>query len=391
MKVIKNARLFTMETLNNEEGYIAFKEGKIESVGRDFDPTAFKDYTIIDAQSKIVTPGLVDPHCHIGIMEDGIQFEGNDMNETTHPIYPELRGIDSFYPNDTAFKHAVNAGITSVVSGPGSANVIGGTFDAYKTMGKTADAMVFKRDVCMKMALGENPKRVYSTQKKNPSTRMASAALMREWLIKAQAYHEAKQKYLNKETDALNPTFDMKLDSLARVFAGMKVKIHAHRSDDIMTAIRIAKEFDLDITIDHGTEAHLIVETIKKTQTKVILGPTLGTGTKYETKHRSFKSAKILADNDVEFAVMTDHPVISLENTLVQLALFVKEGLDRYKALEAVTSNAAKLNGIESRVGSLKAGKDADIVIWDGDLFDIMTRPQAVYINGDLISTRKDT
>lgn len=388
MKVIKNAQLFTMESLNNETGYVAFKDGKIEAVGRDFDPAAFKDYKIIDAKGKIVTPGLVDPHCHIGIMEEGIQFEGNDTNETTNPIYPELRGIDSFYPNDSAFRYALNAGVTSVVSGPGSANVIGGTFDAYKTMGKTADEMVFQRDVCMKMALGENPKRVYSSQKKNPSTRMASAALMREWLIKAKEYHEAMQKYLNKEEETKKPTFDMKLDSLARVFDGMKIKIHAHRSDDIMTAIRIAKEFDLDITIDHGTEAHLIVKTLKKTDTKVILGPTLGTGTKYETKHRSFKSAKILADHGVEFAVMTDHPVISLENTLVQLALFVKEGLDRFKALEAVTSNAAKLNGIESRVGSLKQGKDADIVIWDGDLFDIMTRPQSVYINGECITDK---
>ncbi len=388
MKVIKNARLYTMDSIHDEIGFVAIKDKKIEAIGCHFDAQKYQDYEIIDAKKQIVTPGLVEPHCHIGVMEEGIQFEGNDTNEITNPIYPELRGIDSFYPNDTAFRYAMNAGVTTVVSGPGSANIIGGTFDAYKTIGKTADEMVFKRDLCMKMALGENPKRVYSSQKKNPSTRMASAALMREWLKKAQEYHEAKEKYKQTNNASDKPSFDMKLESLSRVFEGMKVKIHAHRSDDIMTAIRIAKEFNLDMTIEHGTEAHLIAEALKEAQTKVILGPTLGTGTKYETKHRSFDSAKILAKHGIDFAVMTDHPVISLESIMIQLALFVKAGLDRKKALEAITINAAKLNGIEDRVGSLTAGKDADIVIWDGDIFDIMTRPESVYIEGALVAKK---
>ncbi len=385
MKVIKNCKLFTMETINNETGFVALKDGKIEATGRDFDPKAYEGYEIIDAEGAIVTPGLVDPHCHIGIMEEGIQFEGNDTNEITNPIYPELRGIDSLYPFDSAFRYTIAGGVTTVVSGPGSANIIGGTFTALKTVGKTVEEMVFKDEVCMKMALGENPKRVYGTQKKNPATRMASAALMREWLFKAKDYHEQMKKYENNEDDAKKPTFDMKLHSLSRVFDGMLVKIHAHRSDDIMTALRITKEFGLNATIDHGTEAHLIPEAVKESGVPIILGPTIGTGTKYETKNRSFSSARILAEHGIPFAIMTDHPVISLENIMVQVALFVKEGLDRQSALESVTKSAAALNGIEDRVGSLRPGKDADIVIWDGDIFDIMTRPSKVYIDGNLV------
>ncbi len=388
MIVIHNAKLFTMEDINDETGYVAIKGGKVEKVGRRFSPERFKGYKTIDAKGRTVTPGLVDPHCHIGVMEEGIQFEGNDTNEMTHPIYPELRGLDSIYPHDRAFAYTASSGVTSVVTGPGSANVIGGTFAALKTVGKTVDEMVFKEEVCMKMALGENPKRVYSTQKKAPSTRMASAALMREWLMKARQYRDELKAYEAGEEDAKKPSFDMKLHSLMRVFDGMPVKIHAHRSDDIMTAIRIAKEFDLDATIDHATEAYLIPEAVKNSGMGMILGPTFGYSSKYELIHRSFKSAKILHDYDIPFAIMTDHPVITLDATLVQAALFVKEGLSKEAALSALTIQAAKLNAIDDRVGSLKDGKDADLVIWDGDPFDIMTRPSMVMIDGVVVHER---
>lgn len=385
MNVITNARLFTMATENDVLGTVVTDKGKIVAAGKDVKREDYPDANVIDAGGKIVTPGLVDPHCHIGIMEEGIRFEGNDTNEVSGPIYPELRGIDSVYVKDMAFDYTYKAGVTTVNTGPGSANVIGGTFTAMKTYGETVDDMIIKQETCMKMALGENPKRVYGSSNKNPGTRMASAALMREWLFKAKDYHQKYQDFKHGVKDAEKPTFDMKLHSLMRVFDGMLVKIHAHRADDIMTAIRIAKEFDLNMTIDHATEAYLIPDKIKADNIPLIIGPTLGMASKYELVNKSFKSAKVLEDHDIEFAIMTDHPVITLDTTLVQAALFIKEGLSEERALKALTITSAKLNGIDDRVGSLEPGKDADLVIWDGPLFDIMTRPALVMIDGNIV------
>jgi len=254
-----------------------------------------------------------------------------------------------------------------------------------KTFGETVDDMIIKEETCMKMALGENPKRVYGSNNKNPGTRMASAALMREWLFKAKEYHKKYHAFLNKEEDAKEPPFDMKLHSLMRVFDGMIVKIHAHRADDIMTAVRISKEFGLNATIDHATEAYLIPEKIKEDGIKLIIGPTLGMASKYELVNKSFKSAKVLEDHNITFAIMTDHPVITLDTTLVQAALFIKEGLSENEALRALTITSAELNGIEDRVGSLEVGKDADLVIWNGPIFDIMTSPSLVMIDGKVV------
>ncbi len=385
MLIIKNANLITMNEDNYVNGSIVVDNGKIIAIGIDIILEQYTNAKIVDAQGLFVTPGLVDPHCHIGIMEEGIRTEGNDTNELSGPIYPELRGIDSIYSKDMAFEYTYKAGITTVNTGPGSANVIGGTFTAIKTYGETVEAMVIKEETAMKMALGENPKMFYGMSKKNPGTRMASAALMREWLFKAREYHSKYHAFLNKEKDATEPAFDMKLHSLMRVFDGMIVKIHAHRRDDIMTAIRISKEFGLNTTIEHATEAHLIANEIKASGVPCIIGPTLGMASKYELVNKSFKSAKILEDTGIEFAIMTDHPVITLDTTLVQAALFIKEGLGEFEALKALTITAAKLNGIEDRVGSLEVGKDADIVIWDGPIFDIMTRPEMVIIDGQIV------
>ena len=385
MFVIKNANLVTMGKENFVKGSVVIKNGKIIEAGSKIDLSKYQDAKVIDAEGLIVTPGLIDPHCHIGVMEEGIRFEGNDTNEMSGPIYPELRGIDSVYVKDMAFEYTYKAGITTVNTGPGSANVIGGTFLAMKTFGENVDDMVIKEETAMKMALGENPKRVYGSSNKNPGTRMASAALMREWLFKAKEYHKKYNAWINKEEDAKEPSFDMKLHSLMRVFDGMIVKIHAHRADDIMTAVRISKEFGLNSTIEHATEAYLIADKMKEENIKLIIGPTLGMASKYELVNKSFKSAKVLEDNDIEFAIMTDHPVITLDTTLVQAALFIKEGLSELAALKALTITAAKLNGIEDRVGSLEPGKDADLVIWDGPIFDIMTRPKLVMIDGVVV------
>lgn len=385
MIVIKNAKIFTVTNGTIENGFIALDGKKIVEIGPNYDESKYKDATVIDAKGKDLTPGLVDPHCHIGIMEEGIGFEGNDTNEMSGPIYPELRGIDSVYVKDMAFENTYKSGVTTVNTGPGSANVIGGTFTAMKTYGETVDEMIIKEETCMKMALGENPKRVYGTAKKNPATRMASAALMREWLFKAREYHKEYYAFINQVEDAKEPKFDMKLHSLMRVFDGMPVKIHAHRADDIMTAIRISKEFGLTTTIDHATEAYLIPAQVKESGVPLIIGPTLGYASKYELVNKSFKSAKVLEDYDIEFSIMTDHPIITLDTTLVQTALFIKEGLSKETALRSLTYTAAKLNGIEDRVGSLEVGKDADLVIWDGDMFDVYTSPSIVIINGEVV------
>lgn len=387
MIIIKNANLISMEQINYEICDILIDNGKIKEIGK-INESLYPNIDVIDAKGKYVTPGLVDPHCHVGIIESTIGWAGSDCNEMSNPITPELRAIDGIKPHDECFKEAIESGVTTVCTGPGSANVIGGTFCALKTVGKTIEEMVLVEELAMKMALGENPKRVYGNSKTSPSTRMASAALMREWLFKARNYYNKKKQYqqdLLEGKEAKEPEFNMKLESLSRVFDNFPVKIHAHQADDIATAMRIAKEFNLNMTVEHCTEGYLIPEALKANNQKVIIGPTLGNKSKYELKEKSFKAAKVLSDNNIEFAIMTDHPVIEQKHTLIQVALFVKEGLDELEGLKAVTINAAKLCHIDNRVGSIKEGKDADIVIWSGHPLDIMTKPQHVILNGKIV------
>ena len=384
MLLIKNANLISMEDINYELKDILVNEGKIVGIGS-YDEANYPGCEVIDAKGRYVTPGLVDPHCHVGMIESTIGWAGSDANEMTNPITPELRAIDGIKPHDECFQEALDSGVTTVCTGPGSANIIGGTFCALKTKGKTVEEMVLVEELCMKMALGENPKRCYGNSKTAPATRMASAALMREWLTKAKKYYEKKKKYqqdLLDGKDAVEGEFNMKLDSLSRVFDGLPVKIHAHQADDIATAMRIAKEFGLNMTVDHATEGYLIADVLKENNQTVILGPTLGNKSKYELKAKSFDSGRVLYEAGVNFAIMTDHPVVEQKHTLVQLALFVKAGLPELAALKAVTINAAKACGIADRVGSIKEGKDADIVIWSGHPLDIMTEASVVILNG---------
>lgn len=383
MILIKNANLLTMEEINYQKMDVLISDGKIKAIGK-FNESEYLEALVIDAKERFVTPGLVDPHCHVGMIESTIGWAGSDVNEITNPVTPELRAIDGIKPHDPCFKEALESGVTTVCTGPGSANIIGGTFTALKPLGKTVDEMILVKEIAMKMALGENPKRCYGNMKNSPSTRMASAAIMREWLFKAQKYHQRKQEYL-KNKDVKEPEFNMKLEALSRVFDGMLVKIHAHQADDIATAVRIAEEFGLNVSIDHCTEGYLIPETLKKNNTKVIIGPTLGNKSKYELKEKSFDSGKVLYQNGVEFAIMTDHPVIEQKHTLVQLALFVKAGLPELEALKAVTINAAKMCQIDHLVGSIKEEKDANIVIWSGNPLDIMTNADIVILDGKVV------
>ncbi len=375
MMLIKNALLVSAADINYETRDILIEDGRIKQIGENLSI----DCEIIDAKGMMVTPGLIDPHCHVGIWEEGIGFEGNDTNEMTEPSTPHLRGIDSIYPLDEAFEAGLQNGVTAVSTGPGSANVIGGTFAMLKTYGATIDDMVIKEEVAMKMALGENPKRVYSGKKVSPSTRMASAAVMRTELRKAKEYHT---KINNTNNDSEKPAFDPKLESLARVFDGLMVKIHAHRTDDIQTAIRIAKEFGLNYTIEHATESHLMVEQLVKDKVRVIIGPTWGNKSKYELRNKSFLTTGILEKAGVEFSIMTDAPVIPLSETKIQTGLMIREGLSELQAIKAMTIYAAKFNEVDDRIGSIEVGKDADIVVWDGNPFEIMTKPSYVFVDG---------
>ncbi|HEY8445337.1 MAG TPA: amidohydrolase [Bacilli bacterium] len=386
MLLIKNANLISMAKINFEVCDILVEAGKIKQVGK-LEVIDFPEANVIDAKGQFVTPGLVDPHCHIGLFEEAIRGEGADGNEMTNPVTPELRAIDAIKPQDMAFDKALQAGVTTVCTGPGSANVIGGTFSIIKTKGKTIDDMVVKAESAMKMALGENPKRVYGGRNQSPETRMATAAIARESLIKAHDYKAKMDKYqkdLSEGKDVSKPEFNMKWDSLSRVFDGMPVKIHAHQQDDIVTAVRLIEEFNLNATIEHCTEGYLIADYLKTHNQKVILGPSFGTKSKYELRNMSLESAKILADAKVPFAIMTDHPVIHCANALTHASLFVREGLDELEGLKAVTIYAAELNNVSDRVGSIEEGKDADIVIWSGHPFHYMTQPLYVIVNGEV-------
>lgn len=384
MYLIKNANLINMKDINYEICDILVDGDKIHEIGH-YEAADYPNAKVIDAHNRYVTPGIIDPHCHIGIYEEAIGFEGLDVNELTNPVFPELRAIDGIKPQDVAFKDALEAGVTTVCTGPGSGNVIGGTFCVLKTVGATVEAMAVVKESSMKMALGENPKRVYNGKGQTPTTRMASAALIREAIIKAKEYLAKKTKYqedIAAGKEANKPDFNMKWESLSRVFQGMPVKIHAHQQDDIVTAIRIIEEFNLDGTIEHATEGHLIVDYLKAKNQRVIIGPTLGSKSKYELRNKSFKAAKILSDHQVPFAIMTDHPVINLANALTQVAIFVREGLPELEGLRAVTLYAARINGLEERLGSIEKGKDADLVIWDNHPLHYLTKTDLVMING---------
>ncbi|MDO5725212.1 MAG: amidohydrolase [Tissierellia bacterium] len=360
---------------------ILIENGKIKEIGKDL-----QKESAIDAKGAIVTAGLIEPHCHMGVYDTATP-EGIDGNEYTNPITIGLRGIDALNFFDSAYDVALRNGITTLVCGPGSANIMGGSFAAVKSFGRDLKKRIVKAETTLKMALGENPKFAYGKKGKAPSTRMMSAALMRENLYKAKEYWQ-KYKAHKLEVDAgKNPqqfNYDLNLHSLMRVFDGMIVKIHAHQADDIMTAVRISEEFGINYTIDHCTEGHLIIDFLKEHNTKAILGPVLGGKSKFEVRNKSLKNAGIFEKAGLFFAIMTDHPVIPVECQRMQISQLIKYGLSRQMALDAITKNAAIMTGIEDRVGSIEIGKDGDIVIWDSDPFDTFSHAKMVIVDGEL-------
>ncbi|WP_346888482.1 amidohydrolase [Clostridium sp. UBA1056] len=387
MIAIKNVTIHTMtEDEIIENGIILINNGKICDIGSNI--IIPEDTEIIDGKNGFLMPGIIDAHCHVGMWEDGLGFEGSDGNEATDPVTPHLRAIDAINPVDRCFQEALDVGITTVATGPGSANVIGGTFATMKTYGKTIDDMVIDGCTAMKSAFGENPKRVYSGKKATPSTRMATAAILRENLIKAKNYVEKQEASKNGIDKA--PDFDMKLEALAMVIRKeIPLKAHAHRADDILTAIRIAKEFDLNISLEHCTEGHLITENLKDEHIKaIIVGPSLSDRSKVELKNLTFKTPAILNKAGIKVSIMTDHPVIPLQYISICAALAAREGMDEEEALRSITINPAHAINVDHRVGSIEIGKDADIIIYNGHPFDLRNTVKFVMVNGEVVKNQ---
>ena len=381
--LIKNGHVKTMAGPDLECGDVLIENGKIKEVGTGL--TAPEGATVIDAAGRIVAPGFIDAHCHIGLDNEGMGWEGMDYNEIVDPCTPQLRGIDSINPIDEAFMNAVKGGVTTAVTGPGSANVIGGTFAAIKLYGKRVDKMILKDPVAMKVAFGENPKRCYSNMKKSPSTRMATAALLREMLFKTKRYMEDKEEAEKNGTKA--PAFDMKLEAMIPVLKKeIPLKAHAHRADDIFTSIRIACEFDVDITLDHCTDGSLIADELAEEGLPAFVGPSLGKKSKIELANKSFETPGILTKAGVKVSIITDAPVIPLQYLPMCAGMAVKAGLDIEEGWKSITINPATAIGIAGRVGSLEAGKDADVVIHNGNpLTDIDSSVATAIIDGKII------
>lgn len=384
--IIRNAIIH--DAINEEPfaGDILIKDGKLVAVGETGYNNAggkgagVKDEEVIDATGLHAYPGFVEAHSHIGLDGTGGPTGTTfDINEMTDICSPQLRGMDSYYAMDAAIPMALAGGVTTVAAGPGSANVLGGTFTAVKMFGKTFEEAVVKPEVAMKCAFGENPKRVY--KERSDSARMTTAAILRETLFAARDYMMRKEA-AGDDISKL-PKFDMKMEALIPVLKGeMPLKAHAHRSDDIMTAIRIAKEFGLRITIEHCTDGHLIADQLAEAGVAVAVGPTLTSVSKLEVINRSWTTPGILADAGVPVSIITDAPVIPQQYLPLCVGLAVKAGMDPFKALQAITINAAKHIGLEDRVGSLEIGKDADVVLADGDPMVSNTMIKYVILDG---------
>ncbi len=377
--VIINGKIYTMEGYIIENGYVRTKGNVIEQLGAMASYEQKENEKVLDVQGAWVMPGLIEAHAHIGIIEEKWGIIGDDCNEATNPVTAALRAIDAINPMDPAFHEAIKAGITSVMVGPGSANVVGGQFVFMKTQGRCIDDMIVKHPAAMKVAFGENPKTTYGNKDEYPATRMATAALLRQTLFQARQYEEDKKNGKLEKED-----FDM--EPWLPVFnREIPLKAHAHRADDILTAIRIAKEFDVDITIDHCTEGHLIEDAIKESGFPVIIGPDLTSRSKLEVQNMDFKTNKVLNEAGVLFAITTDHPVSLIQYLPICAGLAVRCGLPIEAGLEAITINAARICRVEDRVGSLKKGKDADIAIFTGNPMETFTKTLYTIINGEII------
>lgn len=384
MILIKNGKIMTMAGTTYDPGSLLIKGGKIAKIGTTIEIRDQHEISeVIDATGCWVMPGLIESHCHIGITEEKKGFEGDDCNEMKDPVTPYIRGLDAINPMDSAFHNAISAGITSMMVGPGSSNIVGGQFVFIKANGRSVDDMVVLQPAAMKVGLGENPKSTYSELGIKPSTRMTIAALLRKELFNAKLYQKNKEK---AEESGEEFEEDFKMECWLPVLRKeIPIKAHVHRADDIMTAIRIAKEYDLNMTLDHCTEGHLIAKEIQASGFPAIVGPTLSSRNKIEIQYMDFKTAGILHNNGVKVAICTDHPVSRIQYLPVCAGLAAKEGLGIEEGLKAITINAAEICNVADRIGSLEVGKDADIAIFNGNPMDIFTVALFTIINGEII------
>ena len=397
MIAITNGKVMTITQGTLEQGTVLVEGGRIVALGESVQIP--EDAQIYDAAGKVVMPGLIDAHCHVGIFPDGIGWGNADGNETIDPVTPHLRALDAVHPEDMAFQELLEAGVTTVATGPGSANLIGGQWICIKTPpGPNIEKMIVKNPIGMKMALGENPKRVYGEQRKMPATRMGNAAALRAALVDSQNYLERWARYESDLAKAREngedaelpkpPDRDLRLEALGKVLSReIKARIHAHRADDILTAIRIGEEFGLDFSIEHATEGYKIADVLAAKGVPVIAGPILFSRTKYELRGMTPRNPGILAKAGVKVAIQTDESS-AVKYLAINAALAVREGMPEEEALKAITINAAEIIGVEDRVGSLEVGKDADIVVFSGHPFDYRTVAELVLVDGQVAHTR---
>ena len=384
MLLIKNGLVRTVTKGDIPGGQVLIDNGKITEVGDCVNAPA--DAEIIDAGGKLVIPGFVEAHCHVGLEGEMSRWESNDINEYSDPVTPQVRAIDSLNPFDEGLRNALESGVTTAMTGPGSANVIGGAFCAVKLYGRCVDDMVIKSPAAMKIAFGENPKGAYGQNgRKAPVTRMMTAALLRETLFKARRYME--QVDAAEADPSKERPFDMKLEALLPVMRGeIPLKAHAHRTDDIFTAIRVAREFGLGLTLDHCTDGALIADLLARYDYPVLVGPSLGRKSKQELSNKSFETPGVLEKAGLKVCIITDAPVIPLQFLPLCAGLALRAGMSEQGAWRAVTINPAEALGLGDRIGSIEPGKDADVAIYDGDpLRDIGARAWKVLVDGKVV------
>jgi imidazolonepropionase-like amidohydrolase len=381
---IVGGRVVPVEGEPIEGGTILLRDGKIAAVeGPDFVVPSGVD--VVDATGRWVLPGFIDAHAHAGVHEEAEGWAGQDTNERTDPNSAHVRALDAINPADQGFRDAITGGVLAVNVNPGSANPIGGQTVAIKCWGRTVDEMVLREPAGVKSALGENPKRVYGERNETPSTRLGTAAVIRGAFVAAQNYQAKLAAAATEDPSSERSVVDrdLKLEALGRVLRReIPWRQHCHRADDIATAMRMAREFGYDLVIDHGTEAYLLADQIAAASIPVIIGPLFTSRSKVELRNRSLANPGRLAAAGVTIAITTDHPVVPIHFLIHQATLAVKEGLDPVTALRSVTINPARIIGCADRIGSLSAGKDADLVIWSGDPLDVMSRAERAFING---------
>lgn len=384
---IYNVKIFTMNKTRSviEKGWVEITEGKITAVCEGT-PSSFEDVDI-DGGGAALYPGFIDAHTHVGLTTNGVGIESEDFNEESEPCSAQLRVIDAINPFDESFEKARNAGITSVLISPGSMNPVAGDIVAVSTDGRRIDNMLLRR-VGIKFALGENPKMTYMNRDETPCTRMAIAAMIREALLKAQRYMADKEA---AESESDLPELDPKSEALIPLLRGeLKAHFHCHRADDIFTALRISREFGLDYVLIHCTDGHLIAGELALENAAAVVGPIICDPCKPELANITPKNAGLLAQHGVKTAICTDHSETPIEYLPLTVGIAVKNGMTFMQALEAVTINAAEIGGIDDLAGSIETGKRADMVIFEGSPFEVMSEPKLVMINGTLIKYRKE-